>query len=85
MSPLFLKSLKSIIVNMLMTTPFITGGIMEFGEHILTYPQKQCVLSNAILIQWRDVHITSGVMVDANLDITITEEKGFMELSRQAL
>ena len=58
---------------------------MEFGERLPTYPPKQCVLSNAILIQWKDVPITSGAMADANLGITIIEAKNSMALLMQPL
>ena len=68
-----------------MITPINTGGIMEFGERLPTYLAKQCVLSNAILIRWRDVPITSGEMADANLDTTITEAKNSMALLRLLL
>ena len=82
MSPLFPKSLMNIIAITFMITPISIGGIMESGERLPTYPPKQCVLSNAILIQWKDVPIISGAMTDANLDITITEAKNSMVLLR---
>ena len=85
MSPLFPKSSTNIIAITLMVTPISTGGIMEFGERLPTYPPKQCVLSNAILIQWNDVPITSGAMTDVNLGITITEAKNSMALLMQPL
>ena len=85
MSPLFPKSSTNIIAITLMVTPISTGGIMEFGERLPTYPPKQCVLSNVILIQWNDVPITSGAMTDVNLGITITEAKNSMALLMQPL
>ena len=85
MSPLFPKSLMNIIAITFMITPISIGGIMESGERLPTYPPKQCVLSNAILIQWKDVPITSGAMADANLGIIITEAKNSMALLMQPL
>ena len=85
MSPLFPKSLMNIIAITFMITPISIGGIMEFGERLPTYPPKQCVLSNAILIQWKDVPIISGAMADVNLGITITGAKNSMALLMQPL
>ena len=64
----------------IMPSLILGPGAMASGVIIQMYPLKQCVLSNAMLIQLITALTTFGEMVTANWVITTIEAITFMEV-----
>ena len=76
-----LRTCTQLIRAVLIMLSLILGpGAMASGVTIQMYPLKQCVLSNAMLIQLITALITFGEMVTANWVITTIEATTFMEV-----
>ena len=76
-----LRTCTQLIRAVLIMLSLILGpGAMASGVTIQMYPLKQCVLSNAMLIQLITALITFGEMGIANWVITTIEAITFMEV-----